>query len=347
MLAIKYRPVRFDDVAGQDYPISIFKGALKHRDSMPRSFVVSGHWGCGKTTLVRIFARELNNLSGCSEAQAQRFYFEFDSSVMGRVEDLRKLREDFFYSTSEYIKVICFDEMHLVSRTAQGSLLKVLEAPPPNVVFVFVTTEADKVLKTILSRSVEVELALLSPAQIERNLRRVIALEGITASDKVIQAVVWRSGGHVRDSLMLLDSYLLVGEDEFLKTALEVREQISQYFREAMQGQGLSLVAGIVSKPLHFVKSDLESLIMESMELFYSNKPCLFSHLDMMGTMRFFTYYVQNKREAFLSSSDLYSFFLILGKLLQVDRGEGCGARTGRGNAGSNDQGVNAFKRQP
>jgi len=343
MLATKYRPITFADVVGQEFPISIFKGALKNRATMPRSYVVSGHWGCGKTTLVRIFARELNNASGCHESATGKFYFEFDSSVMGKVEDLRKLREDFFYSTSEHVKVICFDEMHLVSRIAQGALLKVLEAPPENVVFVFVTTEADKVLKTIVSRSVEVELFLLTPDQIEKNLRRVVSLEGITVSDEVLKAISNRCGGHVRDSLMLLDSYLLVGEAKFLETVSEIKQILFQYFTEAVQGRGAELVPKLISKPLHFVKADLESFVMENIKHFYRNSVCLFSHFDVMCVARFFSYYVQNKRDAFLSSSDLYSFLLILGKLIQGAKRSGWGDGT---NTASVETSTGMFKRQ-
>src|SRR5580765_5311784 len=178
VIARKWRPQRFDDVVGQQAVTRTLKNALTS-GRLAHSFVFAGPRGCGKTTSARILARALNCEKGpravpCGECQSCRDLarngpgsidvIEIDAASHGGVDDARDLRERaFFAPVSSRFKIYIVDEAHMVTTAGFNALLKVVEEPPPHVKFVFATTEPDKVIGTIRSRTHHYPFRLVPP----------------------------------------------------------------------------------------------------------------------------------------------------------------------------------------
>lgn len=225
MLAIKYRPSKFSEVLGQD----IAKNALisVSKSKLPvRSILLVGDYGCGKTTLSRLYARSLfckdfektgdvcdGSCPSCREVLSGRSskYQEFDSTKVGNIESIRGLLESLSFAPSSGRRVIVLDEVHTASTAAQSALLKALEEGVPGTTFVFATT--GDVLPTIRSRSLTLELTTLPFSLIEERVKFVCEKEGIDIDSQSISNIALKSGGHVRDALSILDLFTLYGKD--------------------------------------------------------------------------------------------------------------------------------------
>lgn len=266
MLTIDYRPRSFDEVAGQDRVKKILKAITKNPDVAPRSIMLYGGFGCGKTTLARIFAAELNKVKYDRENDISQsmFYMEFDTSVIGNVDVIKELRDTFVH-TGEGYKVFCMDEIHLASKQAQSALLKVIEEVKDNCFFVFCTTDPDKVLNTIRSRSLELELTTISDEDLKERLKQVCVEENREVTDNVLDIIVKRSNGHGRNAMMLLDNYFLIGE-EFLQSVNTSRDLYLQLLANCFKGDKIAL-GECIFKLLHYsltdLKLDYEELLLE------------------------------------------------------------------------------------
>jgi DNA polymerase-3 subunit gamma/tau len=189
----------------------------------------SGPRGCGKTSSARILARSLNCIKGptstpcgvcdsCVElapnGSGSLDVVEIDAASHNGVDDARDLRERAFFAPArDRYKVYILDEAHMVTAQGFNALLKLVEEPPEFVVFIFATTEPDKVLQTIRSRTHHYPFRLVPPSVLRAHLERIIAAEGVTAEPAVLPLVVRAGGGSVRDSLSILDQ-LLAGADD-------------------------------------------------------------------------------------------------------------------------------------
>jgi DNA polymerase III subunit gamma/tau len=215
----KHRPQTFAEVVGQQYVTQTLKTALK-QDRLAHALLFSGPRGTGKTSTARILARALNcespgedgepcgTCSSCVQIASgvSLDVVEIDAASHGSVDDARELRERVAYSSVEgRWKVYILDECHMLSTAANNALLKVLEEPPQHVVFVFATTEPQKVLQTVLDRCQRYEFRSISTADIALRLAQVCNEEGISADDETLQLISRRAGGSVRDALSLLD----------------------------------------------------------------------------------------------------------------------------------------------
>ena len=219
----KYRPATFAEVVGQDHvtgPLmtAVDSGRINH------AYLFSGPRGCGKTSSARILARSLNCVQGptstpCGVCQScidlapdgpgNIDVIEIDAASHGGVDDARDLRERAFQlPVDSRYKIYIIDEAHMVSNQGFNALLKVVEEPPESVVFVFATTEPDKVLPTIRSRTHHYPFRLVPPAQMRQLLQRNCESEGITVGEAVLPLVVRAGGGSVRDSQSLLDQLI-------------------------------------------------------------------------------------------------------------------------------------------
>ncbi|HEY0409570.1 MAG TPA: DNA polymerase III subunit gamma and tau, partial [Candidatus Dormibacteraeota bacterium] len=219
----KYRPRTFDEVIGQEHVTGPLIQAMKN-GKLSHAYLFSGPRGCGKTSSARILARSLNCVDGptpnpcgvCDSCVAlapggpgSLDVIELDAASHGGVDDARDLREKaFFAPVSSRFKVYIIDEAHMVSTQGFNALLKLVEEPPEFVKFVFATTEPEKVLQTIRSRTHHYPFRLVPPKELRELLERICAEEGVAVEPMVFPLVARAGGGSARDSLSVLDQLL-------------------------------------------------------------------------------------------------------------------------------------------
>ena len=219
----KYRPSVFADVIGQEHVTVPLSNALESGRTH-HAYLFSGPRGCGKTSSARIMARSLNCEKGptpnpCGECQSCKDLvangpgsldvIELDAATHGLVDDARDLRDKAFFAPvqSKY-KIYIIDEAHQLGPGAANALLKVVEEPPPHVIFIFATTEPEKLISTIRSRTHHYPFRLVPPGILGEHLERICAEEGVKVAKGVIPLVVRASGGSVRDALSVLGQLL-------------------------------------------------------------------------------------------------------------------------------------------
>jgi len=219
----KYRPSIFADVIGQEHVTTPLSNALES-EKIHHAYLFSGPRGCGKTSSARIMARSLNCEKGptpnpCGMCQSCKDLvangpgsldvIELDAATHGLVDDARDLRDKaFFAPVQSRYKIYIIDEAHQLGPGAANALLKVVEEPPAHVLFIFATTEPEKLISTIRSRTHHYPFRLVPPAILTSHLEKVCESEGIKVAKGVISLVVRASGGSVRDALSVLGQLL-------------------------------------------------------------------------------------------------------------------------------------------
>lgn len=200
----KYRPLHLSEVIGQDKTIEQLQGALI-KGKISHAYLFVGPRGCGKTSVARIFAHEINHF----DYQLEDSYIdiiEIDAATFTSVDNIRELREKaMIMPTLGKYKVYIIDEVHMLSNSAFNALLKILEEPPEHVIFIMATTNPEKIPATIISRTQIYRFNLAEPKVMQDFLRSVCDKEGIKISDDALKIITERGGGSFRDSLSILN----------------------------------------------------------------------------------------------------------------------------------------------
>ena len=285
-LTLKYRPSAFKDVVGQEHVTKALMGSLQS-NQIHHAYLFSGPRGCGKTSSARILARSLNCAKGpiadpCGECQSCKDLvangpgsldvIEMDAATHGLVDDARELRDKALYAPvqSRY-KIYIIDEAHQLGPAAANALLKIVEEPPPYVVFIFATTEPEKVLPTIRSRTHHYQFRLVSNEVLVQHLNHVLMKEGITLPAEVVAFAAKVGAGSVRDSLSTLGQFISASHEDGFDYEAATRLvgqtgslELSRLFDSLLAGDispAIAMVEGVLSQgsdPRRFLQDLLE-----------------------------------------------------------------------------------------
>ena len=263
-LPLKYRPMTFDDVVGQEHVTRTLRNALES-GRIANAYLFVGPRGIGKTTLSRIFAKALNcsspkGVEPCGECENCRQIAagrsldvtELDAASHNKVEDVRPIIEavQFKPTVSKY-KIFIIDECHMLTPSAWNALLKTLEEPPPYVKFVFATTEGDKVLATIVSRCQRFDLRRIQTHQIAARLQYICGKEGITADQDALLAIARGAEGGMRDALSSLDQLIafkgntITEEDALSVFGLVSRKALEDLAGAILKGDAAAILQSV------------------------------------------------------------------------------------------------------
>ncbi|MCF7858067.1 MAG: DNA polymerase III subunit gamma/tau [Candidatus Cloacimonetes bacterium] len=227
ILARKYRPQTFDEVYAQDHITNILKNTIE-MDRIAQSYLFTGPRGVGKTSLARIFAKSLNcltegpTITPCNKCQncmditqgVSSDVIEIDGASNTGVEDIRDLQKELMYSPSNSRnKIYIIDEVHMLSKNAFNALLKTLEEPPKNVIFIFATTEPHKVIPTIISRCQRFDFKRIPIPAIIESLNTICKKDSISIDPEALFAIAKKADGSMRDAFSLMDQVLAYGKD--------------------------------------------------------------------------------------------------------------------------------------
>lgn len=275
MLTTTGRPATFDEVAGQKLPKQILRSIINNPENAPKTMILQGPFGTGKTTLTRIFSRALNCESGkgypCMKCKSclepimmSPFYSEYDSSIIGKVDKIKEIRDTFYVSSQNGWNVRVFDEVHLISSQAQGALLKILEEPPKRTFFLLATTDPQKIIKTIVSRSLEINFELVNSENMKENLLSLANKSEISVDEEVISLIIKKARGHMRDAHKYLDQYSMVGKDSFQELFVSCVDSYIRYFKAISKGNKelvFQAIQEIITYPLAESKFDYELVV--------------------------------------------------------------------------------------
>lgn len=224
------------------------------------------------TTASRIVGRELNNIKDDNyDLLNSPFYYEFDSTVVGNVEEIKKLRDIFTVSFGDYWRIVVLDECHTVSSVAQAAMLKMFEETKGKTIYILATTDPQKLLPTIRSRALEINFNDVPVDAIVDNLTKVSDDRGLNLSEEIKLLIADRSGGHMRNAHMLLDKYILLGEEDFKDSIKSSVTLFCDYLIATYKNDKdavLSNINDLLSIPKDNLQSDWSIVMTESLRSF-------------------------------------------------------------------------------
>lgn len=253
----KYRPLKLADVVGQDDTIRQLQTQLVNQ-KISHGYLFVGARGCGKTSVARIFAHEINHF----DYQLEDSYvdiIEIDAAVFTMVENIRELRDKAMLApTTGKYKVYIIDEIHMLSKNAFNALLKILEEPPEHIVFIFATTNPEKIPATILSRVQIFHFKLADKSVMQPFLENICQKEGINIEQEALSLLIEQGGGSFRDSLSILDQLSNLHAD---KSTLITTEEVSSALGVPKQVLIQELLASYEQENVDQIRSLVEELI--------------------------------------------------------------------------------------
>jgi DNA polymerase III subunit gamma/tau len=289
VLARKYRPMRFEDLVGQEPMVRTLANSFA-ASRVHQAYILTGVRGVGKTTTARILARAFNySLPGkidrpsvempelglhCQAIMESRHVdvIEMDAASHTGIDDVREIIENARYRpVSARTKVYIIDEVHMLSKQAFNGLLKTLEEPPEHVKFLFATTEIDKVPITVRSRCIRFDLRRIEAGPMVGHLSKICAAEGVAAEPEALALIARVAEGSVRDALSLLDQGIAHGGDEGV-TALAIRDmlglsdrgEVVALFERVMRGQIAEALE--IVRALHLAGADAADILIDLAE---------------------------------------------------------------------------------
>lgn len=253
----KYRPLKLADVVGQNDTIRQLQTQLTNQ-KISHGYLFVGARGCGKTSVARIFAHEINHF----DYQLEDSYvdiIEIDAAVFTMVENIRELRDKAMLApTTGKYKVYIIDEIHMLSKNAFNALLKILEEPPEHIVFIFATTNPEKIPTTILSRVQIFHFKLADKSVMQPFLEGICQKEGINIEKDALSLLIEQGGGSFRDSLSILDQLSNLHAD---KSTLITTEEVSSALGVPKQVLIQELLANYEQENVEQIRSLVEKLI--------------------------------------------------------------------------------------
>lgn len=224
------------------------------------------------TTASRIVGRELNNIKDDNyDLLNSPFYYEFDSTVVGNVDEIKKLRDIFTVSFGDYWRIVVLDECHTVSSVAQAAMLKMFEETKGKTIYILATTDPQKLLPTIRSRALEINFNDVPVEAIVDNLTKVSEERNLNLSEEIKLLIADRSGGHMRNAHMLLDKYILLGEEDFKDSIKSSVTLFCDYLIATYKNDKdavLSNINDLLSIPKDNLQSDWSIVMTESLRSF-------------------------------------------------------------------------------
>lgn len=224
------------------------------------------------TTASRIVGRELNNIKDDNyDLLNSPFYYEFDSTVVGNVEEIKKLRDIFTVSFGDYWRIVVLDETHTVSSQAQAAMLKMFEETKGKTIYILATTDPQKLLPTIRSRALEINFNDVPVEAIVDNLTKVSEERNLNLSEEIKLLIADRSGGHMRNAHMLLDKYILLGEEDLKDSIKSSVTLFCDYLIATYKNDKdvvLSNINDLLSIPKDNLQSDWSIVMTESLRSF-------------------------------------------------------------------------------
>ena len=270
----RYRPLTFADMVGQEHVTKILKNQLQ-TGKVSHAYIFSGTRGTGKTTAAKVFARAINCLNPkdgepCNECEACKSILEgnstdvieMDAASNNGVDNIRTIRQEVAYSTTGLkYKVYIIDEVHMLSAGAFNALLKTLEEPPANVVFILATTEEHKILPTILSRCIRFEFKKIGKTEIVERLKYVLGTLNVGYEEEALERIAFLADGGMRDALSILERCVNASSGDV--TASKVEEIVGTVPSELIE----SLVIDLLNYDINSANKNVNKILEKGKDL--------------------------------------------------------------------------------
>ena len=267
-----YRPAKFSEVVGQKYIVKTLLNAIK-KNRIAHAYLFAGPRGTGKTSVAKLFAKAINcenfNEESCDTCKNCRAYLEgnhpdiieLDAASNNGIDDIREIIEQVPYAPllGKY-KVYIIDEVHMLTTQAFNALLKTLEEPPAHVIFIFATTDPQKVIPTVLSRCQRYNFSKISSFEIKKKTMEILEKEGITYEEKAVEELARMAEGGMRDALSLLEQCLAYNPDEV------TLEDVEHIFGLTSVKEEVSLFTDIHNNRVSDVISRLRNMYTQGMD---------------------------------------------------------------------------------